>query len=68
MAFFRHFGTYRDEAPDGPVDVHVDDGYEPGNDALLGRIEAHLADRLKAGKGEATKVFVGLREIFSFSF
>ena len=67
MGLFLYYGVYTGD--DGEeVDVHVEDGYEPGNDVLLERVEENLAARLKAGKGEAARVLVDPAGSVSFPF
>jgi hypothetical protein len=64
---FLYYGTYTGD--DGEeVEIHVENGYEPGNDALREEVEANLVARLRAGKGGAARVLVGREESLSFSF
>jgi len=65
--FFRYYGTYIGDGGE-EVDVHVEEGYDPGDDALLEEVEANLAARGEAGKGGAARVLVGPAESVSFPF
>lgn len=74
MSYFRYYGTYRDDdacdaCGEPAVHIQLEHGYEPGEGALLGAVEAHLEARRAAGRGEAARVFLGPGgRVFSFPF